>query len=42
MKLSIVIPVYNEQETLGAIIERVMGVTLEMEREIVVVKYRFV
>ncbi len=37
MKLSIVIPVYNESKTLNGIIQRVLDVPLEMEREIVVV-----
>lgn len=37
MKLSIVIPVYNEKATLREIIERVRGVPLDMERELVIV-----
>lgn len=36
-KLSIVIPTYNEQSTLPVIIERVMGVPLSLEKEIIVV-----
>lgn len=37
MKLSIVIPVYNEKSTIREIIRRVQAVDLGMEREIVVV-----
>jgi glycosyltransferase involved in cell wall biosynthesis len=31
MKLSVVVPVYNEQQTLKRVIERVVAVPLEME-----------
>ncbi|OGS01453.1 MAG: glycosyl transferase [Elusimicrobia bacterium RIFCSPLOWO2_12_FULL_59_9] len=37
MKLSILIPVYNERDTLGEILRRVRAVPLPVEREIVVV-----
>lgn len=37
MKLSIIIPVYNEEKTLRQIIERVEGVKLPVDREIVAV-----
>ena len=37
LKLSIVIPVYNEQETIGQVIDRVLGVDLgTIEKEIIV------
>ena len=36
-KLSIVIPTYNEQATLPVILERVRGVPLSLEKEIIVV-----
>ena len=36
-KLSIVIPVYNERETLASVIERVQAVPLELEKEIILV-----
>jgi len=37
MKLSIVIPVYNEEKTLNALLERVRAVELSLAREIVLV-----
>jgi glycosyltransferase involved in cell wall biosynthesis len=37
MMISIVIPVYNEEDTLGQILERVTGVSLPMDKEIIVV-----
>ncbi len=37
MRLSIVIPVYNEAATLEALVERVLAVELPLEREIVMV-----
>src|SRR3989344_1240281 len=37
MKLSIIIPVYNERETLAKIIAAVKAVPLEMEKEIIVI-----
>lgn len=37
MKLSIIIPCYNEIETIDSILEKVLEVELEVEREIVVV-----
>jgi len=37
MKLSVVIPVYNERGTLGAILEAVKAVPLDMEKEIIVI-----
>jgi glycosyltransferase involved in cell wall biosynthesis len=37
MKLSIVIPVYNEQQTIGEVIDRVLAVDLgEIEKEIII------
>jgi glycosyltransferase involved in cell wall biosynthesis len=37
LKLSVVIPVYNEQETIGPVIDRVLGVDLgTIEKEIIV------
>jgi len=36
MKLSVIIPVYNEQSTIEEVIHRVLAVPLEMEREIIV------
>lgn len=37
MQLSVVIPVYNEQHTVAELIERVRGVDLGMEKELVIV-----
>lgn len=37
MKLSIVIPVYNELATISKVIDRVRGVELQIDREIVIV-----
>jgi glycosyltransferase involved in cell wall biosynthesis len=38
MKLSIIIPVYNEEQTIGEVIERVWKVDLgELEREVIIV-----
>ena len=37
MKLSIVIPVYNEKETIGSILDTVRGVDVGLEKEIVLV-----
>ena len=37
MKLSVVMPVYNEEATLGEIIRRVFAVDLPMERELIAV-----
>ncbi len=37
MKLSVVIPVYNERETLGKVIQAVKAVSLDMEKEIIVI-----
>lgn len=37
MKLSIIIPVFNEEKTIGEIIERIKNVSLPIEREIIVV-----
>ena len=37
MKLSIIIPVYNEEQTIGTVVERVRAVDLgDIEREIIV------
>ena len=36
-KLSIIIPVYNEINTLESIIDQVMGVQLDLEKEIIIV-----
>src|ERR1700741_1031085 len=37
MKLSIIVPVYNEQRTINEVIERVMAVDLgEIEREVII------
>ncbi len=41
MKLSIIIPVYNEQQTVGEVIDRVCAVGLDnMEKEIIVADMR--
>jgi dolichol-phosphate mannosyltransferase len=37
MKLSIVIPVYNEESTIAAVLERVHAVSLPIDREVIVV-----
>lgn len=37
MKLTVVIPVYNEAETIAEILDRVTGIPLEIEREVVLV-----
>lgn len=37
MKLSIVIPCFNEKETIDAILERVLAVPLSLEKEMVIV-----
>jgi dolichol-phosphate mannosyltransferase len=37
MKLSIVIPVYNEESTIAAVLERVHAVSLPVDREVIVV-----
>src|SRR3989344_5758505 len=37
MKLSVVIPVYNEHETLDQVIKAVKAVPLEMEKEIIII-----
>lgn len=37
MKVSIVMPVYNEEETIGEILKRVLAVKLPWEKEVVVV-----
>jgi len=37
VKLSIVIPVYNERRTIGAVIERVLKAPVDVSREIIVV-----
>ena len=37
MKLSIVIPVYNEESTIAAVLERVNTVPLPVDREVIVV-----
>jgi glycosyltransferase involved in cell wall biosynthesis len=37
MKLSIVIPVYNEESMIAAVLERVHAVSLPLEREVIVV-----
>lgn len=37
MKLSVVIPVFNEAATVGRLIERVSGVALDLQKEIIVV-----
>ncbi|MAH48995.1 glycosyl transferase [Candidatus Pacearchaeota archaeon] len=37
MKLSIIIPVYNEEKTIKAILKRVKAVPLELEKEIIIV-----
>ncbi len=37
MKLSIVIPVYNEQATLAQVVEQVRAVEIDLEKEIIVV-----
>ena len=37
MKLSIIIPVYNERDTIEKIIEAVKAVPLDMEKEIIVI-----
>lgn len=36
-KLSVVIPIFNERETLALIVERVQAVSLELEKEIILV-----
>ena len=37
MKLSIIIPVYNEEQTIGAIVERVLAVNLgNLESEVII------
>jgi glycosyltransferase involved in cell wall biosynthesis len=37
MKLSIVVPVYNEESTIAAVLERVHAVSLPVDREVIVV-----
>ena len=37
MKLSIIIPVYNEKNTVNKIIQQVQDVELEMEKEIILI-----
>lgn len=37
MKLSIIIPVYNEEQTIGEILKRVKNVTLPLQKEIIIV-----
>jgi glycosyltransferase involved in cell wall biosynthesis len=37
MKLSVIIPVYNEESTIGEVIDKVRAVELPVEREIIVV-----
>jgi dolichol-phosphate mannosyltransferase len=38
MKLSIVIPVYNEKDTIEVVLQKVLGVQLEnIEKEVIVV-----
>jgi dolichol-phosphate mannosyltransferase len=37
MKLSIVIPVYNEESTIAAVLDRVHAVSLPLDREVIVV-----
>ena len=37
MKLSIVIPVYNEEKTIEAILERVLAAKLSWEKEVIVI-----
>ena len=37
MKLSVIIPVYNEKKTLRALVDRVVSVDLPVEREIIIV-----
>ncbi len=37
MLLSVIIPVYNEETTIGEVIDRVHAVSLEMDKEIIVV-----
>src|SRR5215208_5509468 len=37
MKLSVIVPVYNEEQTIGAVIERIRAVDLgEVEKEIII------
>jgi glycosyltransferase involved in cell wall biosynthesis len=36
-KLSIIIPVYNEEQTIGEVVERVLAVSLgALEREVII------
>jgi len=37
MKLSIIIPAYNEKKTIGEIIKKIDGVSLDMDKEIIIV-----
>ncbi|MEK7583039.1 MAG: glycosyltransferase family 2 protein [Patescibacteria group bacterium] len=37
MKLSVIIPVYNERDTLGKVIQAVKAVSLDMEKEIIII-----
>ena len=37
MKLSVIVPVYNEEQTIGAVIDRIRAVNLgSIEKEIIV------